>query len=104
MTMPFLITSCRHRVFGQQVRVQLAENHVLRLTQAEASSLSFALIAVRDGISSEREIYMSPIGSDAAFSGTVLQNGMRIATVDGALELDWLQVGLLSRTLAEAIG
>ena len=104
MTLPILITNCQHRVFGQQVSVRLAENHLLRLTLAEASSLSFALIAVRDGISSEREIYMSPIGSDAAFSGTVLQNGMRIETSDGALELDWHQVGLLSESLAAAIG
>jgi hypothetical protein len=51
---PFSVSSTHHRVLGKQVRVQFADDFVLRLTPAEASSLSFALVAVSDGISPER--------------------------------------------------
>jgi hypothetical protein len=104
MTMPFVVTRCQHRAFGSQVKVQFACELALRLTLPEASSLSLALIAVRDGISPEREIYMSPIASDAAFAGTVHDRGISVATSDGAIELDWPQVGLLAEAMACAIG
>lgn len=55
--MPFTVSSRTHRAFGRQVVLQFAGDFVLNLTQAEASSLSFALLAVRDGASFEREIY-----------------------------------------------
>ncbi len=99
----FNVSSTRHRVLGKQVRVQFADDFVLKFTPAEASSLSFALVAVRDGISPEREIYMSPIASDAAFVGSVLDCGMSIAMTTGALELDWPGVGILAASLAAAI-
>ncbi len=67
---------------------------------AEASSLSFALVAVRNGVSPEREIYMSPIASDAAFVGLVHDTGISITTPAGALELDWIGVGVLAESLA----
>lgn len=84
--------------------MQFAGDFVMRLTQAEASSLSFALVAVRDGISPEREIYMSPIASDAVFSATVQDGGISIATTSEILALDWATVGLLAKTIAAAIG
>lgn len=99
----FSVSGTRHRLLGKQIELQLAEDFVLKFTQAEASTLSFALVAVRDGISPEREIYMSPIASDAAFVGTVLDHGMSIAMPAGALELDWSKVGLLAESLAVAI-
>jgi hypothetical protein len=99
----FEVGSTQHRVLGRQIRLKLADDLVLRLTPAEASSLSFALVAVRNGISPEREIYMSPIGSDGAFVGTVHDAGMRIATPKGELDLDWAIVGKLAEKLASAI-
>ncbi|OIR15439.1 hypothetical protein GALL_37610 [mine drainage metagenome] len=100
---PFSVSGIQHRLLGKQIELQLAQGFVLKFTPAEASSLSFALVAVRDGISPEREIYMSPIASDAAFVGTVLDHGMSIAMPVGALELDWSKVGLLAESLAAAI-
>jgi hypothetical protein len=99
----FEVGSTQHRVLGKQIRLKLADDLVLRLTPAEASSLSFALVAVRDGISPEREIYMSPIASDGAFVGTVHNAGMRIATPQGELDLDWATIGKLAENLATAI-
>lgn len=102
--LPFAVCSNQHRILGKQVQLKFADDLLLRFTPAEASSLSFALVAVRDGISPEREIYMSPIASDAAFVGTVTDYGMSIAMPIGALELDWTNVGLLAELLAVAIG
>ncbi|MBI5008015.1 MAG: hypothetical protein HZB95_12930 [Nitrosomonadales bacterium] len=99
----FAVSSVQHRVLGKQIRLQLADDLVLRLTPAEASSLSFALVAVRNGISPEREIYMSPIASDDGFVGTVLDSGMSVAMPEGTLELDWARVGKLAEMLAAAI-
>lgn len=103
-SLPFKVSSTQHRLLGKQIRLQLADDFVLRLTSAEASSLSFALVAVRSGISPEREIYMSPIASDAAFVGTVRDFGMSIALPEGVLELDWEGVSALDGALASAIG
>jgi len=80
--------------------VRFAEDFVLKLKPAEASSLSFALVAVRDGVSPEREIYMSPIASDAAFIAAVHDTGVSITLPDGKLELDWIGVGALAESLA----
>jgi hypothetical protein len=89
---------------GQQIRLQLAPDYVLRLTPAEASSLSFALIAVSRGISPEREIYMSPIASDDAFDGRLVENGMRIKLRDAEIDLDRDRMEALAAELASAIG
>ncbi|MBI3480519.1 MAG: hypothetical protein HY016_09230 [Nitrosomonadales bacterium] len=103
-SLPFTVSSSQHRVLGRLINLQSTGGLLLRLTAAEASSLSFALVAVRDGTSPEREIYMSPIASDAAFVGTVREGGMSIAMPEGTLELDWSSVGLLAESLATAIG
>ncbi len=102
--LPCSVSTTQHRALGRLVNLELPDGLLLRLTMAEASSLSFALVAVRDGISPEREIYMSPIASDAAFLGTVRVDGMSISGATGTLEMDWPQVGLLARCLATAIG
>ena len=101
--MPFVVSSSQHRMLGKLLRLRLADDYVLQLTPAEASSLSFALIAVRDGISPEREIYMSPIASDVDFVGKVHTNGISIALSKGAQELDWDEVGMLVSALARHI-
>lgn len=100
----FSVSNVQHRVMGRQIRLQLADDYVLRLTPAEASSLSFALVAVHAGISPEREIYMSPIASDDAFDSKVVENGMRIALRDKEVELDWEAVGHLANAIAKEIG
>lgn len=100
---PFLVSDTRHRLLGKQIELRFDDDLVLKLSPAEASSLSFALVAVRAGVSPEREIYMSPIASDAAFVGTVLDSGVSIATPKGALDLDWPNVGKLAEMLAAAI-
>jgi hypothetical protein len=100
---PFNVSSIQHRIFGSQVRLQLAENFVLNFTQAEASSLSFALIAVRDGVSPEHEIYMSPISSDYAFTCEVKNSGISIAVGADVVELDWSNVGKLAQALGAAV-
>ena len=99
----FSVRSINHRILGKQIKLQFADDFVLNLTQAEASSLSFALVAVRDGISPEREIYMSPIASDVAFVGTVKDSGMSIATGNDVVELSWAKVTKLAEALAGAI-
>jgi hypothetical protein len=99
----FCVSTFQHRVLGKQIKLQLAQDYVLKLTQAEASSLSFALIAVRDGVSPEHEIYMSPIASDFAFVGEVINSGMSIAVGGDVVELDWDNVGKLAQALAAAI-
>lgn len=101
---PFTVSASQHRILGAQVIVQFTDDFVLKLTQIEASTLSLALVAVRDGISDEREIYMSPIASDAAFVGVVQDRGVSIATPAGQLELDWANVGFLAEALAATIG
>lgn len=104
MSSPFFeVSRVQHRAFGSLIGVRFTDDFVLRLTPAEASSLSFALVAVREGISPEREIYMSPIASDNAFAGTVRDAGMSIALPGGSLELDWAQVGKLAEMLAASI-
>jgi hypothetical protein len=100
---PFDVCGTQHRLLGKQIQLQFDDNFVLKLSPAEAASLSFALVAVRAGISPEREIYMSPIASDAAFVGTVQDSGVSIATPKGALDLDWPKVTKLAEMLAAAI-
>ncbi|MDO8311497.1 MAG: hypothetical protein Q7T25_06130 [Sideroxyarcus sp.] len=103
MRLPFTVNNCQHRVLGEQVQVLFSDEFILKLTQPEASSLSLALVAVRDGISEERELYMSPIGSDAAFSGSVCDHGVNIETTAGTVELSWMNVGILAEDMAAAI-
>jgi hypothetical protein len=100
----FAVSNTQHRAFGKLIRLQLAEDCVLRFTASEASSLSLALVAVRQGISPEREIYMSPIASDAAFIGNVTDAGVNITMPNGVLKLGWEEVGALAEGLAVAIG
>jgi hypothetical protein len=99
----FSVSSIQHRVLGKQIKLQLADDFVLKFTQAEASSLSFALVAVRDGVSPEREIYISPIASDVAFVGEVKEFGMNIEIGNDTVELDWDNIGKLAEALAAAI-
>jgi len=99
----FSVSRVSHRALGTLVQLQFGPEFVLRLTPSEASSLSFAFVAVRDGISPEREIYISPVASDASFTGLVDENGISVITPDGALKLDWAETGKLAAAIAEAV-
>lgn len=100
----FSVASVQHRVMGQQIRLRFTGDIELRFTPAEASSLSLALVAISRSISPEREIYMSPIASDDAFNGQVVEHGMRISVRNEEIALDWDAVETLSAGLAAAIG
>ncbi len=101
--LPFSVSNVSHRALGKLIQLQFGPDFTLRLKPAEASSLSFAFVAVRDGISPEREIYMSPLASDASFTGLVDEDGITILTPSGPLPLDWPQVTMLASTLAAVI-
>jgi len=100
----YAVESVQHRVMGRQIRLRFTDDIELRLTPAEASSLSLELVAVSRGISPEREIYMSPIASDDAFNGRVVDSGMRILMRAEEIELDWPSVEKLAANLAACIG
>lgn len=91
-----------HPAFGRLVVVAAAGGAAARLTTQEALTLSRALAAVRAGRSAEREIYLSPIASDADVVGLVGPDGvlLRIGATEQAL--DWAAVGALSKALDEA--
>ncbi|OHC91764.1 MAG: hypothetical protein A3J87_03510 [Sideroxydans sp. RIFOXYB12_FULL_59_6] len=100
----FSVSSVQHRVMGRQIRLRFSDDIELRLTPAEASSLPLALVAVSRGISPEREIYMSPIASDDAFDGRLVENGMRIKLRGTEIDLDRDRMEALAAELACAIG
>ncbi len=104
LTRNLSVESMQHRAFGKLICLKFGDEATIRLTPKEASSLSFALVAVRNGISPEREIYMSPIASDGAFEGAVNEAGMSISSGNHVIELDWDEVEALATALAQAIG
>jgi hypothetical protein len=88
-----------HRAFGRLIRLTLESDTRLDFTAEEAATVSRALTAVREGRSTEREIYMSPIASDHDFSGTVLAEGVRVTVGGRAVDLVWNEVDRLARDL-----
>lgn len=92
------IRSVVHPALGRLVRLEGLSARPLRLTPTEAATIARALLAVRDGRSSEREIYLSPIASDDAFQATVDGNGV----VCGDRRLSWPEVAALAQDLAAA--
>ena len=73
-----------------------------RLTAQEALTLSRALAAVRAGRSAEREIYLSPIASNADVLGAVEDDGVRLRLGEFETRLDWSAVEALAAALATA--
>lgn len=102
-TPPFNVSTTTHRALGKLIQLQFGPDFTLRLKPAEASSLSFAFVAVRDGVSPEREIYMSPLASDASFTGLVDEDGITVMRPDAPLHLNWTEVSTLAAALAAAI-
>lgn len=98
--MDFDVTTAAHRALGAMVRLAQPDGRALDFTPGEALILSRALVAVRDGISSERQIYMSPIASDEAFFAEHAEDGLKVA----GQVLAWPQVTRLADLLARAAG
>lgn len=97
--MSAIVETVRHRVLGRMVRLRLVPGPELLLTPVEALTLSNGLSAVAAGNSAEKEIFLSPIASDAEFSGRVTAAGMVIGEHP---VLAWPEVQTLSRELADA--
>jgi hypothetical protein len=96
MTM-FTVSRREHFALGPMWRLEAGALR-LDLTPAEASTVSRALKAVREGRSLETEIYLSPVASDGAFSAIVKPDGVALA---GAGDLDWPSVERLAEALAK---
>ena len=88
-----------HRALGRLIRLTLDGDIRLDFTPEEAATVSRALTAVREGRSTEREIYMSPIASDHEFSGVVLADGVRVTVGGRAAQLGWAEVERLAQDL-----
>ena len=93
------VNQAAHRAFGRLIRLTLESDTRLDFTAEEAATVSRALTAFREGWSTEREIYMSPIASDHDFSGTVLAEGVRVTVGGRAVDLVWNEVDRLARDL-----
>lgn len=105
----FSLTATAHPAFGRLIALASPgggpdggpDGVVLRLTAQEALTLSRALAAVRAGRSAEREIYLSPIASDADVLGAVDNDGVRLRLGEFETRLDWSAVEALAAALAE---
>lgn len=97
----FCVTRVSHRALGPQVHLEIEPGLSLRLMPAEAKSLALALSAVAQGRSPEREIFMSPLGSDGYFTGKVETQGLRVDAVEPTILLSWPQVLQLANELQE---
>lgn len=98
----FSLTATAHPAFGRLIVLSSSGGGAVRLTAPEALTLSRALAAVRAGRSAEREIYLSPIASDADVLGAVESDGVRLGLGDVETALDWDAVEALAVALAEA--
>lgn len=98
--LPFEVAKGQHRLLGEVFQLRIPPALELRLIPAEAQSLSRALAAVRDGRSPEKELFMSPMGSNGLFTARVGETG--IAVDAGGSEptaLGWEEVGALAKAL-----
>lgn len=94
------ISVLRHPALGRLIRLEGVAAAPLSLTPQEAATIARALSAVREGRSSEREIYLSPIASDASFQALVEAEGLRC----GERFLHWAMAERLAAQLLEAAG
>lgn len=97
----FLLTAMAHPAFGRLIALASPDGGGVRLTVEEALTLSRALAAVRAGRSAEREIYLSPIASDADVLGAVEDDGVRLRLGEFETRLDWSAVEALAAALAK---
>jgi hypothetical protein len=99
MTYP-LVRRVSHRLLGEMLRMMLSERLVFDLTLEEGRTLSRAFTAVAHDWRRTDVIYLSPIGSDDAFSAAVTPQGLDVETADGGHHLDWDDVTELAERLA----
>jgi hypothetical protein len=92
-----------HRALGPMVRLTVTDGYRFNLTFQEARTLSRALAAVKDKLSSVDEVYLSPIGNDGDFHAKVRPDGLIIDAMNPPLVLDWSKVGAIADALAAAI-
>jgi hypothetical protein len=94
-----------HRAFGALATLRLGAHPARRLTRTEAGILSRALVAVAEGTSLERQIFMSPIASDHDFEALAEEGGLAVG-VEGfePIFLDWTQTRALAAALREFAG
>lgn len=97
----FSLTATAHPAFGRLIVLSSSNGGAVRLTTQEALTLSRALAAVRAGRSAEREIYLSPIASDADVLGAVAADGVRLRLGDVETALNWEAAEALAAALAE---
>ena len=94
-----VVDSLTHRGLGLLKTLAVGSSPILRLTPQEAHTLALALAAVRDGKSSEREIYLSPIASDHGFVALVGEEGVEVTIAASRTPLDWADVSRLEAQL-----
>lgn len=104
MTGGFALKAAAHPAFGRLILLTAPGGGGVRLTLQEALTLSRALAAVRAGRSAEREIYLSPIASDADVLGVVTDEGVRLCVGGAGTPLSWEEVAALAGDLAEMTG
>jgi hypothetical protein len=105
MSQMVAVAAVEHRAFGALATISAGAQPVRRLTRQEAGILSRALVAVAQGTSAERQIFMSPIASDHDFEAQVGESGVTLH-VEGCAEifLDWERTRALAAALAAFAG
>ena len=100
----FTVEPFRHRALGPLLRLMVGNAPALDLTPNEAAILSRALLAIREGRSAERTIFMSPIASDGDFTATVVGDGLALGEEGGhgRVRLSWPEVERLAQALSGA--
>lgn len=93
------VTGVTHRALGPLRRLVIEGGGRWDLTPDEASILSRALAAVREGRSEERTIFMSPIACDDEFSALVEGDGLVI----GGARLPWETVAGMAGALGVSV-
>ncbi|KAF2989991.1 hypothetical protein OGR47_17750 [Methylocystis sp. MJC1] len=103
MSESFSLVIDRHGAFGVLATLRIAAQPARRFTLQEAAIVARALEAVAQGVSGERQIYMSPIASDHDFEASVEKDGV-IVRASGCAEarLSWPETLALAEQLREA--
>jgi hypothetical protein len=93
-----------HPAFGALATLRLVGQADRRFTFQEARHVASALDAVATGASPERQIFMSPIASDADFEASATPDGLVVAApAEGAaLTLAWPEIRDLAAALRRA--
>ncbi|WP_238120757.1 MULTISPECIES: hypothetical protein [unclassified Xanthobacter] len=94
------VTRVPHRLLGDMLRMRLSETVSFDLTLEEGRTLSRAFTAVAHDFRRTDALYLSPVGSDDAFSAAVDAGGVHVETPAGPHHLSWEDVSELAERLA----